>query len=575
MSWLDHLIYESTFLKRIINNSSFKEFLNQNNLSLNQIEKGYLFLIEISINNVILAIEYLIPDELSERIVWGWNTTTTDFTKQIKTKSKDVEYIKGLESFKSKIQNKRMGVSKEDISPLFDKLLVKIQEIKTHYLKNTKFKENKKLSKDNMFLFYIANSKPYLNGDINVETNKSEYYSPADYHYHLMPTSDESKYLFSNQEISSHKLKYIQGYAITLSFIFIKKIDNKLFEKFKSSNSWDDIHQMGCKIRDDIIKSYNINVTKNIYEVTYGVQYKKIIKVIKKINDLKNLLRDREILLQNIDYINESSVRHPYDETFPILFRLVLSHIPQKEKIDLIELKYKKPNGDFSHSYLIYIFHGGGLSNGSYWLLFKDTGLSNEGGYRSDGKMQMDILLEKFPDAFNYSEYSIEPRLFQRYLQQYCRNYAKKIYLENSLKDSKSMLNELLHYYINSKRYKNKIIFSDWSHEFDDTEIDSIIVTNSEILITQSKTSFSKVTKIINHFEKVLKYLPKYAIQKKFPIKDKQIIKELFFFNKPIYDNEKIEMLRKNKIKLRTVNEMVDEGLIDKILFEKLQRIMN
>ena len=159
MSWLDNLECECFFLNSILN-KKFKDYLKQNNVNENEYEKGYYMLIELTINNLIHSMECLISDDLDELISWSGNLTSKHLDKNIKTKSKDIDFIKGLEGFRKKIEDKRLNKSKSDLDNIINNFLKKIKEIQKYYFNNTKYKKNKDVKKENVFLFLIANSKP-------------------------------------------------------------------------------------------------------------------------------------------------------------------------------------------------------------------------------------------------------------------------------------------------------------------------------------------------------------------------------------------------------------------------------
>jgi hypothetical protein len=534
-------------------------------------------LIELTINNLIHSMECLISDDLDELISWSGNLTSKHLDKNIKNKSKDIDFIKGLEGFRKKIEDKRLNKSKSDLDNIINNFLKKIKEIQKYYFDNTKYKKNKGVKKENVFLFLIANSKPYLDGDYDLKTDKFEYSGPKDYFYNMLPFEDYEKYSFYTEEVKNNVSNYIKGFAITIAYLFENKVDNKLLKSFKDASTWGEIHHLGCRIRDYVIAELDFEFGKDIYDVDYSISHKNYIEKITSERDLKVLLRNRDIMLQNIDYINESSVKHGYDETFPIFFQLVLFSLMRNEKTEIIEFKYNTSKVDYVHSYLIYIYQGTSLSNGSYWFLFKDTALSAKDGYRSNGKMRMDILLEQHKDKFNYLEYSIEPKIFHNYLSKHCRNYVKKVMLENSLKDSNSMLNELIHLYINIKTIKDKIIHIDWGHEFDKGEIDSLIVTENEIYIIQSKTNYTDIKTVKKHFNDVIKYLPKYCKERKLGMNDKTIIKELFFFERPYLDDEELAKLNECEITVLFLDDIVEKNknILNEKQYDKIYRIMS
>ena len=572
MSCLDNLECEHFFLKTILNIKEFEKYLKTNNVKSGEYEKGYYLLIELGINNLIHAIEDLISDDLSELINWNWNITSKSFGKNIKTESKDIDFIKGLESFRNKIENKRLSKSKSDINATLRHLINMIDKIKEYYFNNIKYTKNKNIKKQEIILFLIANSKPHLKSGYDEKSDSFEFSSPADYFYNLLPMSDREKYSFDNDEIKSNRKKYIKGFAITLSYIFENKVDSNLLNSFKLSNSWREIHLLGCRIRDEIVMKSGINPIMSIYEVDYSYKNKNYIKKISSENDLKILLRNREIILQNIDYINESSVRNGYDETFPILFRLVLYSLRINEKAEIIEFKYNISEVDYTHSYLIYIGFGTSLANSSYWLLFKDTALSAKDGYKSNGKMQMDILLEEYKEKFNYKSYSIEPKLFNNYLSKHCTNYVKKVMLENSLKESNSMLNELIHLYVSLKMMNQKVIHIDWGHKFENGEIDSLIVTEKEIQIIQSKTRNTEIKSVKKHFNNVIRYLPKYFKRNNLNFNNKKIIKKVFSFEISLLSEEEVSQLVKDDIQILNLREIIEKNknILDDYQYDKL-----
>jgi hypothetical protein len=579
MSWLDNLSFECTFLQTLFDITKYKEYLGKNSINFHFCTKSYCYLIELSINNLILAIEYLIDDsKISEYVTWGGQVTTKDVTKKIKSQSKDIEFISGLESFRDKIQNSRLSNRIINMD-LLDNLGKKISEVRNYYFQTLKYSTNTNVKKEAMYLFYIANSKPYLNGDINTETGEMEFSSPADYSYHLMPYQDDEKYSFSNKDVADNEDKYIEGYAITLSYVFEDKIDRDLLDSLRNSKTWKDIHHLGCEIRDNIIEKNELKVFDSIYVVEYkNDDNKENIREINTERDLKIVLRDRKILIQNLDYMDESFLKDNLDEAFPVLYHIMLASvikgIKSGDKTDLIELKYKKSNGDFSHSYLVYMFQGASLWNASYWLLFKDTALSNDKGYKSNGISRMNELIEEYRDFLNYESHFINPIVFQNYLKKHSKNYARRMYLENSLKDSNSLLNELLHLYIKIKSSKEELIHIDWGHEFENGEIDSIIITKSNIHVIQSKLRFVDIDNVIKHFRDVIKYLPKYCQKNNLDMTARTLVCELILYDDIYLDDDEKNRLKKNNIQINTFKD-ITKGMTDLLDDRMIEKIKN
>ena len=264
--------------------------------------------------------------------------------------------------------------------------------------------------------------------------------------------------------------------------------------------------------------------------------------------------------------------------TVPTFLSLVQGRKIFEEKPEIIELKTKEKNGNIWYSYAVFIFYGGALWNASYWILFKDLALEREDGYKSTGRIIIENLLKD--DEYIVHRHEINRKVFDKFLRESSVEYQKKEKLKIMLKNSNSLLVELISLYYNLKFQKENIISFEWGVKVKDkekskdiTDVDIIVYTKNEIIIIQAQTNLYKEAKdLIEHFKKVEEFLRE---EEKEKIKDKQIRRELFvFFEDEFNQEDKIKKLKENSINVIFFEEILKENpqLIEKDVYEKLTK---
>ena len=573
MSWLDSLYLHERILKILLNKESFEGFVSQKKVE-GHFLKGYYYLIEVTINAFINCIESLIKDEQVYDLIHYQNISLSDIPKEVRNESKELYFIKKLEEIRNKISKIRKQENSNQ-GEIFNELNEVIKEIYSYFLKD---KTKKNSEKENLYLLNeLLNKQNYIEDDFNLNIKEKEPTPiyPACNYYNLGYGNIHSEYHLQNPEIKKYNKEYLKGYALGLGFIYssLRIVPKELIDKLINVKSWTELHYVGVRIYDSILRDKKLNfITEPLFEDNMEIFPRKLNKKIIDEKDLKFLFKKRDVLL--IEQLYEG---HP---TFmvPTFLSLVQGRKIFEEKLEIIELKTKEKNGDIWYSYAVFVFYGGALWNGSYWILFKDIALEREDGYKSDGKRILENLLKD--DEYIVHRHEINRKVFDKFLREIDFNYQKKQNLKNLLKNSNSLLVELLSLYCWFK-LKNENIFSfEWGVEIKDrrknknlTEADLIIYTEKEAVIIQAKINlYKEADELIEHFMKVEEFLKK---KRKEKIKDKQIRRELFvFFEDEFNQKDKIKKLKENSINIIFLEEILEENpqLIEKNVYEKLTK---
>ena len=577
MSWLDSLYLQGRILRILLDRDEFKKFVTQKKIK-KPFLKGYYYLIEVTINAFINSIEFLIKDEQVFDLIHYQNITLLDIPKEVRNESKELQFIKKLEEIRNKISKIRKQEENLNEGEIFKEFNKTIGEIYNYFLKD-KTKSNEK-NEDLYLLNELLNKQNYIKDDFDFDLNNKENEEPipiypACNYYNLGYGKIHSEYYLQNPEIKEHNQEYLKGYVLGLAFIYfsLKIVPKELIDKLINVNSWNELHHMGARIYDSVLRDKNLDFIGNpLFEDTTEIFPRKVNKKVIDEKDLKFLFRKRDVLL--IEQLREGYPTF----TVPTFLSLVQGRKIFEEKPEIIELKTKEKNGNIWYSYAVFIFYGGALWNASYWILFKDLALEREDGYKSTGRIIIENLLKD--DEYIVHRHEINRKVFDKFLRESSVEYQKKEKLKIMLKNSNSLLVELISLYYNLKFQKENIISFEWGVKVKDkekskdiTDVDIIVYTKNEIIIIQAQTNLYKEAKdLIEHFKKVEEFLRE---EEKEKIKDKQIRRELFvFFEDEFNQEDKIKKLKENSINVIFFEEILKENpqLIEKDVYEKLTK---
>lgn len=550
MSWLDSAYFQGKFIIKLANIDNFKSFLAEEKVEYQNSLKGYLYLIETSVNTLIHSIEFLIQDQkLYDLVHWG-DITSKQIIKEVKIKSKDVQFINGLESLRDKLKEIRIGKSKKEPKEYLIILTKKCEDITSYYLKNLKYEINKtnQSKEDLFFLFDLLNNQNHFEGDVKFNVGNEVQEStviplyPAGSWYYQMSGKTSSDNHLQNPTIKQYEKEYVNGYKLGLIFIYkYISITKEFLEKLRNSENWEGIHHVGARIADKLFEDKSTQFIGNkIFDVKYDMRFKK--------NDLKNIKDPKQLIYvfgnRGVKVHNYDTSYNPFENHFaaePILYSLIKSNINSEDKTEIIEFIVKDKYGERKYSYAVYVFYAGTIWNGSYWLLFKDIAIENDWETESDTKMFIRGIIKRFKSSFKYQKYEVDEKIFERYIRENDNEYSKKIKEYNIIKNSNSLLIELIAVYYHLKYANKKILWLDWGFELEKnhTEVDSLIVLEDEIIITQAKYSLNKpLSKISEHFQNIENLLPSYLKKKNINTQGKKIRNTLFLFSKELSEEQ-------------------------------------
>lgn len=581
---LDSLYFQCKIIGQLCDYNKLKNFLTANKINFDKVAKGYFYLIEISMNHLINCIEWEIKDEkLYQLIHWG-GILLKDIPDKIKKNNQDLKFIIQLEELRNGLKNIRMNGSGD-----FDKNLIGIAKlsnsISEYYLKTLKYKINSenKANEDNFFIFELINKQNHIkvDADFDFETKKFKRETglyPFCSWYYLITNEIYSAYHLHNKAIIKDNKIYLNGYSTGLSFIYSQAGLNKnLVNMILKSSSWGDLNRKGSILYNEIIEKKKLNlIGKDIFEEKNFWKLKKFNK--KTISDKKELsfvLENRPIKVAGVD--------ERFD--LPLIYSILLGKTQLNDKTQVIEFLVNDKNGDKRFHYAIYMFQGTSLSNGSYWYLLKDVAIENDWEPFSNEKAQVMGVINAYKNSFSFCKYRISEELLENYLVEKDPNYRDMVFIKTRLKDSNSLLVELLSLYLQVKENSN-ILDINWGVETsgkNKTDIDGLLISkDKKIKIIQAQTTFYKNEKELeNHFNKCVNHLKYYLKKKRLgKVKDYIIKKEvLVLFDSEGYnlkkDKKKIDYLKNKNIEVRFLESEINRNpnLLEKPVKNKIFKL--
>jgi len=563
MSWLDSLYFQGKMLKLLTKKEDVDSFLRDKKISKKYL-RGYLYLIEVTINALINCIEFLIPSEKIYDLIHYQNITLKDIPKKYRDSSQELNFIISLEKIRREIAELRNS-GDNNINEKLKNLDKLVKEILTYFLSEKRVKiNNQNKEKENLyFIVELTNKQNYIETDFDLFEDQQEPVPiyPACNYYNLGYQEIYDEYHLQNPKIKKFNEEYINGYSLGLAFLYnnLEVVPESLINKLLGCRNWNDLHKIGSNIYDETIRNKNVNIIGNsIYEEITTLENIKLQKLEIDEKDLRYLFRDRRI------FIIEPKERGYPTELVPFFISLVSGIKSFDDKPELIELKVKK-NDEFWYSYAVFIPYGETLWNGSYWVLFKEIAFER-GDYKTDGK----VLIDNFFNQNNLivQKYSANQKILEKYCSELDPNYQINRKLRTMLKDSNSLLVELLALFYITKQFKEKIIDVEWGVDVKDTEADLIVYFDKQVLIIQAQTNLNKsAEELIDHFKKVEEFLKKNKADK---IENKKIEKIAFTYFKDSCEEKTIKKLEKNAIKLVLFEEFINSG--KEILNEQIKK---
>jgi len=565
MSWLDSLYFQSKILKLLTKKEDFDRFLSGKEISKKYL-RGYLYLIEVTINDLINCIEFLIPNENIYDLIHYQNITLKDIPKKYKDSSQELNFIIRLEKIRKDTAELRNS-GDNNINEKLKNLYKLVNEILNHFLSEKRAKiNNKNKEKENLyFIVELTNKQNYIEIDFDLFEDQQEPVPiyPACNYYNLGYQEIYDEYHLQNPKIKEFNEEYIKGYSLGLAFLYnnLEVVPKQLINKLLGCRNWNDLHKIGSNIYDRTIRNENVNIIDNpIYEEITTSANTKLQKLEIDEKDLRYLFRDRRI------FTIEPKERGYPTEIVPFFISLVSGRKSFDDKPEVIELKVKK-NDEFWYSYAVFIPYGGALWNASYWVLFKEIAFER-GDYKTDGKVLIDSIFNR--NNFIVHRHIVSQKILERYCSELDPNYQINRKLRTMLKDSNSLLVELLALFYITKQFKEKMIDVEWGVDVKDTEADLIVYFDKKVLIIQAQTNLYKSAKeLIDHFEKVEEFLKKNKADK---IENKIIEKIAFTYFKDSYEKKTIKKLEKNAVNLVLFEELINSNkeILDEQIKNKL-----
>lgn len=510
----DSFYKNSRIICKLAEFKDIRDYFSKYNVSLETTFLGYLYLVELAILNVIRDIEDLIEDDsLSERIQWGEITVEDlEVKKELETHPEGC-YIVDLLSIRRKLSGMRFKSNYDDASivvqlNLLCEIIAKFDENTKERFAVTRINENRLLEKQ-LILKHICYNYVLIRFRPGVELfcSTSNYEAPM-YpglaFFNLMPKSQQCNYFLQHNEIKKNDSNYLKGYSTCLSYLYLSFRSSKSKEigkELRDVNSWDDVHNIGESILDDLNTAKEMN--QRIFEMNYQTTVVPLGKSkIEKYIELRRIFKDRFVrVFPNWDF-DESLFVHYLIGAVELFKRF------NRFKPTLIKFRIDTESDYFPiRYYALFNPMRGWISDGSHWLVFRDNS-----EHASLADVMVKEVVEEDKDQLDYFEYAIDENLIRKYLTEMAYGTAKETREVEIKKASHGLIGEFLAAFYILKEYgADKLLALEVHHQIRDTDIDVLAKTAEETVIGQVKSNLSFNPEdnkaILENFKKVSKHL--------------------------------------------------------------------
>ena len=604
MGWLDNLYCDKKILERLADFDNFKKFAIEKTGKIPDL-KGYLYLIEITINTIINDTGYLIDGELYNILHWG---ETEQYTHEVRPLLKDnnieVGFVRDLEEIRGKITKIRMNDFDEaKFRECLEILLKKVGEVDTFYFSKIKHKVNPlgKAGENSHIVNNIFCTKNWVESSLgfgkDLEEAPTKPLFIAGSYYPAMTPQARKNYHLQNPIISEKT--YIESYPLGLAWLYsLFGIEDSLITKMINTKRWEEMHHNGARINeffDNRNKSKENKPIPDIFEEEDSNDIKNQINKdnLESIGELRLVLRDREI--RTIEDLHEGD--YPVIRSIlELMTNGLIIHSDEDNKMEIIELKVKYNEGEETRfSYALFLPVGNGLWNASEWLFFDEVSVENSWETVCDFKERYHKILEFFKDRIYFKSYFVDKKDLLEYRKRHDIAFRRKLSEIEQNKTSEGLLVELIAFFYYLKMNKDRADDFGWHVDPSNkskTDLDAFFITGSKAEIIQAKKSINltnprfdlpidetekKDFDPVKHlnFEKDLKEIYEHFDKAEIIIKSKAkeesrtislIEKKLFVFEKDFDDEDwLIEELKK---------ELSKKG-IDLIYFEEIDKDRN
>jgi hypothetical protein len=512
--------------------------------------RGFLYFLELVLIQTSYNLEHLIADkDLFERIRWGNNTLEDQDFRKVLEADPEASFIVRLHTIRRNFATLRVKYDESAIQGNLSELRDLFPEIDQN-LKNKHAIRRKKNSKKNehfvIFDHIVRNFNWFKFGPIKPEDafdiDKEVPLHPGDILTYLMSDKQRSSYFLQDPRIEKNNSNYLRGYKNTIFLLYSHFVPDKK-ESFREINSplsdWKDLQRIYSRIMDDF--NLRSDLDRNLFELKENLSEKTAQnEQITTLEGLRQILRNREVRCFK-DFYNDFNLITHY------LFgavRLAESGIRSKLEIIQFDIVDSKESEMLTY-YAIFNPFGGGLWEGSYWLLFR-----NPYGYGDPDEMKpfLTLLSEISPQQIDLKKRKISEKLIKDFYRNKDELRREESRNREIIKSSRGLLGEFLTLFFFIKKVGEGNIKNIECHSsLQKSDIDVLIETNELIHIAQVKSFFYlnsvENDRIRDHFRMVIDKLKQ---------KDKLVKKYLVFMDHEIHDSEIASALHE---KSKTMNE--------------------
>ena len=506
--------YSNYAIIQLLQPEKVNKFLSKKKISSLDILRGYCYLFEFMILDLIHNLESLIREEdIAEAIQWGHIDITNKTIKQLSKDNYLLSKLYLLNKYRSqlaKIRFEQSKLSKTDekniyrlINSVIETSIETNKQIHLEY-KITCVNKSKKLLNLRL-ISYVINRLNYIEGNIDFFNNKTEVINafPMNPTSDLLPNGFRKSYHLQNDLIKRYNTEYYDGYKQIMIYLYsslIKENTKSLVDLINKAKDWHPLHMLGSIIREKYVVEDNI--TEKIFDMKSKKTRTDLPKIITSTNQL-------DLIFRRINNLDIKIFKDRHDGDYPnshAMFQYFLMGgiYIQGEQLEVIEFE-QIYDDDHIYSYAIYVPVNGTFWSSSHWFFFEDLAITNSW----EPKSFIKTLVEQRHKTikFNFKQYQIKEDLLKQYVYQ--RDFYKQFSKRQGVKLNKSrgLLGETIAYYYLAKKYGAILI--DMHKDIKNTDIDILAKNNETHYLVQSKVTLpfkdTDIGDLIMHFEKVEK----------------------------------------------------------------------
>jgi len=516
----DEFYSDTLLLRTLCNTDVFSYYAKNWNCKAEEVYKGYLYLIELLIINIMGDIERIMryyDPNVWEILYSEW--LTQEEAKILAQKYPEFDYILRLNKIRKRLTKQRFSNWNRDT---LDQTFKEIDKIITNVYQLVSKRIHPQYLGDSMNRLkevVIYRTTHYCYVKMRLEPTEEGFILYPEYSGEIFASSLSGNfaknYVFRNEKIAPFLKDYLKGYLVGLYILYNKWIENqettmKISNRLKAIEDWEDLHKFGRYVIDSIIGDPNFGFKTKLFrtKISLEKQYPTLPcstllskEAIDDKNELSIVFRKRPLRVIPEDYF--------YPNNTVLFFYVLLGAIQMyklrlRDKPELVEFKSKRSE-KHEYSYALYIPVGGTMWNSSEWVIFNSI-------LREDDidKRILDTLLEIHSDDICLTKYSIDHKLLEDYLQEKDPVYKDRKRLAEKVKSYKGLLGELLAIYLLHKSFG--AVNLDFHLNLtkggkDETDIDAIGETEDTIFLCQVKTyppyEEKELKDIVEHFLKL------------------------------------------------------------------------